>query len=455
MVLDRGGSAGLLAEERDNIFALSSGPPPAGVAIIRLSGPLVTRALIALCGEVPAPRVATLRTLRHPVSAAALDSALVLFFPAPASFTGEDVAELHVHGGRAVIAAMLEALAGMAGCRLAEPGEFTRRAFRAGRLDLTEAEGLADLVAAETDAQRRVALGQMQGSIRTQYESWRSGLIRVRAMIEAELDFSDEEGVAGSWIASGLPTLRRIREEIENALRDVKRGQRIREGAEIVILGAVNAGKSSLINALARKEAAIVSPEAGTTRDLVEVVLDLGGYRVTLVDTAGLRETDSVVEQEGVRRAKQRAAGADLILWLWADPQLDQPRDVDSEGVTVWRVATKVDLLSGTALAEAERRSDLNLSTVTGEGVEALLERLGAFLRNRLGGAEPALVTRTRHEQALREAVTLIDAGLGEGSAELAAESLRLASDVIGRVTGRVDVEEILDVVFGEFCIGK
>ena len=436
----------------ETIYALSSGAPPAGVAIIRISGPATRAALVALSGKVPSPRTAVLRELRDPDTQEVIDRGLILFFPSPASFTGEDVGELQVHGGRAVVTALMRILDEL-GLRLAEPGEFTKRAFLAGRMDLTEAEGLADLVAAETEAQRRLALGTMEGSIRNQYESWRDRIVQARGLIEAELDFSDEEGVAGAWSARGKGEARAIAAELRAALADLKRGQRIREGASVVITGAVNAGKSSLINAIARRDVAIVSPEPGTTRDLIEIAADLAGFRVTLVDTAGFRETEGAVEREGMRRAKNRAEEADLVLWLWADrSQLVPPAGL---GAPIWTIGTKRDLMDNTAADHAKSLSRHVISAVSGEGLEGLLDDVGAFLAANLRLNEPAIVTRSRHAKALTEAALSLEEAIGCPDAVIAAEHLRRASDAIGRVTGRVDVEDVLDVVFREFCIGK
>ena len=284
------------------------------MAVIRISGPGVRFGLETLIGSVPEPRRATLRSIGRG-SAKPIDRGLVLFFPAPESFTGEDVAELHVHGGRAVVAAVLAELAGFAGFRPAEAGEFTRRAFLNGRMDLTEVEGLADLIAAETEAQRRQAVRQAGGALRVLYDGWRERLVRARALIEAELDFADEDDIPASVSGGAFAEARAVGQEIAAHLAD-RRGERLREGAEVVVLGPPNAGKSSLINAIAQRDVAIVAPEPGTTRDLIEVRLDLGGYPVTLVDTAGLRDAAGEVEREGIRRARVRAEGADVVLWL-------------------------------------------------------------------------------------------------------------------------------------------
>src|SRR5580658_2550637 len=302
--------------DRSTIFALSSGRPPAAIAVVRVSGPRAGVALEKLIGRLPEPRKAALARVREPAGGDIIDEALVLWFPAPRSETGEHVAELQLHGGHAVVAGVLDALGKIDGCRLAEPGEFTRRAFENGRLDLTEVEGLADLIAAETPAQRRQAFRQLKGLIGDRAEDWRRRLIEALALVEARIDFSDEADVPEDLIGPALRGARQLRDEIAAALADGGRGERLRDGLVMAIAGPPNAGKSTLLNRLARREAAIVSPYAGTTRDVIEVHLDLDGYPVTLLDTAGIRDGVEPVEQEGVRRARERAAGADLVLWV-------------------------------------------------------------------------------------------------------------------------------------------
>jgi tRNA modification GTPase len=437
----------------DTIFALSSGAPPAGVAVIRLSGAGVRFGLETLVDSVTEPRRATLRSV-HDRDGQIIDRVLVLFFPGPASFTGEDVAELHLHGGRAVIAAVLLALGSLPGFRAAEPGEFTRRAFANQRMDLTQVEGLADLVAAETEAQRRQALRQADGVLGRLYEGWREQLIRARALIEAELDFPDEDDVPGSASVQAWDTVAVLEKEIVNHLAD-RRGERLRDGVEVVILGAPNAGKSSLLNAIAMRDIAIVTPEPGTTRDLIEVKLDLGGVPVTLVDTAGLREAEGVIEREGIRRAKERAGKADLVLWL-VDATAPDATPAPLPGVL--RVATKIDLIDSAAeRGSLETTFDAAISSVTGEGVNELLRFLVGKLAAEIPPAESVLTTRARHRTALLGCLGAIRAAM-DGVAspvELRAEELRRASDAVGRITGRIDVEDLLDVIFREFCIGK
>jgi tRNA modification GTPase len=440
---------------RDTIFALSSGPPPAGVAVVRISGPDVRFGLETLIGDAPAPRRASLRLMKGK-GGEPLDQGLVLFFAGPESFTGEDVAELQVHGGRAVVDAVLSALSEMQGFRPAEAGEFSRRAFLNRRLDLTQVEGLADLVMAETEAQRRQALRQSEGGLRDLYEGWRTRLVKARALVEAELDFAEEEDVPGSAAEAAWREVSDLAGEIGRHLEDGRRGERLREGAEIVVLGPPNAGKSSLINTLAGRDMAIVTEEPGTTRDLIEVRLDLGGFPATMVDTAGMREAVGLVEAEGIRRAEERAGRADLVLWLsdLSAGIVRPPQDLEGP---VIRVATKLDLVDSPIERSAgDAGFDLAISTVTGEGISELVDRLEGFIGREFVPSESPLITRARYRselQACREA--LLAAVAGAEGIELRAEELRRATDALGRITGRVDVEDLLDVIFSEFCIGK
>jgi len=424
------------------------------VAVIRITGAGARFGIETLTGSLPQPRRATLASIRKDTEP--IDRGLVIFFPGPESFTGEDVGEFHVHGGRAVIAAMLTVLGELPGFRPAEAGEFTRRAFLNRKLDLTEVEGLADLVAAETEAQRRQALRVAGGDVRRRADDWRNRLVRARAWVEAELDFADEADVPEAAGGRAMEDVAAIAREIRAVLDDQHRGERIREGAEIVVLGPPNSGKSSLINALARREVAIVTPEPGTTRDLVEVRLDLGGYPVTLVDTAGLRETGGLVEQEGIRRARARAAEADLVLWLTdiSGPATAGPGPVDGP---VLRVGTKADLVaSERELARRSEAFDLTISAVAGFGTDGLIQRLGQFVAKEFRPRESDLIVRARHRATLSacvEALTAAQANFAEP--EIRAEELRRAGDALGRLAGRIDVEDVLDVVFREFCIGK
>jgi tRNA modification GTPase len=453
---------------RRTIFALSSGRPPAALAVVRVCGPQAGRVLQMLIGRVPQPRHATLARLRDPASGEAIDEALVLWFPGPRSETGEDMAELQLHGGHAVIAAVLEALGSIAGCRPAEPGEFTRRAFENGRLDLTAVEGLADLIAAETGAQRRQAFRQLKGLIGDRAEAWRRQIIEALALVEARIDFSDEADVPEHLVEPALRAAQQLRGDIAAALADSGRGERLRDGLVVAIAGPPNAGKSTLLNRLARREAAIVSPHPGTTRDVIEVHLDLGGYPVMLLDTAGIRGSDDPVEQEGVRRARERAAAADLILWV-IDGLAGEAAGADMVDAELksdgWRIRNKIDLIAQKPCGSNESRSgnDLirtfSISAATGLGIDALMRALADFARDYFSTTESALVTRARHRNALEETVAALDRALAEGERgrreELIAEELRAAATALGRLIGRVDVEDLLDVIFRDFCIGK
>ena len=443
----------------DTIFALASAPGRAGVAVVRLSGPGAAAALRDLAGMLPPPRHARHARFRDPQSGEPLDNGIALYFPAPRSMTGEDVAELQLHGSRAVLAALFEALGRRAGFRVAEPGEFTKRAFLNGKLDLTAAEAIADLVEAETAAQRRQALRQLQGEFGRRCEDWRARLIGAQAQLEAEIDFPEEGLPTEQWATAGR-VLAALRAEIAAELDDDRRGERLRDGVAIAILGPPNAGKSSLMNALARREVAITSHIAGTTRDVIEVALDLGGYPVVLADTAGLRDSVDLVEEEGVRRARARAASADLkliVLDATHPGEAAAVRDmIDAQSIIV---ANKIDLADDRAAAWADALTAepaLRCSAVTGEGIAALIARLGTAVADSLspGGAAP-LVTRARHRQSLEACVAALDRFAAATLPELAAEDLRAAARALGRITGRVDVEDMLDALFREFCIGK
>src|SRR5580704_6643557 len=369
--------------DRSTIFALSSGRPPAAIAVVRLSGPNARVALEKLTGRLPEPRKAALVRVRDPESGETIDEALALWFPAPHSETGEDVAELQLHGGHAVVAGVLDAIGRIEGCRPAEAGEFTRRAFENGRLDLTAVEGLADLIAAETQAQRRQAYRQLKGLIGDRAEVWRRRLIEALALVEARIDFSDEADVPEDLIGPALKAAQHLRDEIAATLADGRRGERLRDGLVVAIAGPPNAGKSTLFNRLARREAAIVSPYAGTTRDIIEVHFDLDGYPVTLLDTAGIRDSEEPVEQEGVRRARERAAAADLVLWVIdasaAGRAFARPPET-LRNSAVWLVRNKIDLAvdkscgtTGRAELKNESRVTYLISAVTGGGVENLM----------------------------------------------------------------------------------
>lgn len=436
---------------RDTIFALSSAPGRAGIAVVRISGPEADAAVAALTKRpLPAERKTELRTIFDQSNNERLDVALIVRMPAPRSYTGEDVVELGLHGSRAVVTGVLTALARVPGLRPAEAGEFTRRAVENGRLDLTQAEAVADLVAAETDAQRRQALNQMAGALGGLYEDWRARLIRAAAWLEASIDFADEE-IPPEALAGSRAALAAIAGEIGAHLDDGRRGEILREGLHVAVIGPPNAGKSSLINALAQRDVAIVSDIPGTTRDVLEVRLDLGGYPVILADTAGLREPEGVIEREGVRRARARAEAADLRLLVLdgaaAEPAAGlDPRLMAAAELTVWN---KSDIAS-------RKWPGQGISAKTGEGLGELIAELSRQAKDRLGSDSPAL-TRLRHRQALEKAGESIAAALrsDERSPELAAEGVRVALTEIGRITGRVDLDDLLDVVFRDFCVGK
>lgn len=446
------------------IYALASAAGRAGIAVVRISGPAasgVLRALTPARPSLPRPRVAT-RAILSAINASpgadadVIDDALTLWFPGPASFTGDDVVELHVHGGQAVLDALFASLAQYPGVRPAAAGEFSKRAFLNGKMDLTAVEAVADLVDAETAAQRRQALAQMGGALARLYDGWRERLIKAMAFAEATIDFAEED-IPDSLIADGLREVAAMSAEIHAHLADAGIGERIRSGLRITLSGAPNVGKSSLLNALAKRDVAIVSDIAGTTRDVIEVPLDLAGFAATLIDTAGLRETADSIESEGVRRAREQAAAADLRVYLLdaaAPGPLPAPDEVDL------LVVNKSDAVD-TDDSPWWPNDAMVLSAKTGAGLSAFIDTLSARVRALTASraAESPPLTRARHRAALQDCVAALDrvsaAAMGGGDIEMMAEDMRLAAQALGRITGRIDVEDLLDRIFRDFCIGK
>lgn len=438
----------------ETIFALASAPGRAGVAIVRVSGPGAGAAVTDLCRPsfMPGERAVHVKRLVNPQTGETIDHAVVLWFPAPHSYTGEDVVEFHVHGGRAVLETVTEVLCQRPGFRVAEPGEFTRRAFENGRMDLTAAEAVADLVDAETTAQLRQAMRQLEGELGRLYNGWAERLKKNLAYLEADIDFTDDE-LPENLAGAQTETLRTLLNEIGQHLDDRHRGERLREGFAIAILGPPNAGKSSLLNALARREAAIVTPVPGTTRDVIEVYLNLGGYPVVLADTAGLRETADVIENEGVSRALARATCVDLKILLfdgavWPERDAATQALCDDDSLVV---VNKADLLAGTP----ESGGVLFVSALTGEGLDKLSQQLIQAIEERFALTGQPSLTRARHRSALEACRHHLGRALIVEEAELRAEDVRLAMRALGRITGKVDVEDLLDVIFQDFCIGK
>jgi len=441
----------------ETIFALSSAPGRSGVAVFRVSGACSGKALKALTGRpLPSARVAARVEYRDPESLDVIDQGLSLWFPGPFSYTGEDVAEFHVHGGRAVCHAMTEAILSVPGVRLAEPGEFTRRAFEFGKMDLTEAEAVADLVDAETDAQRRQALRQLDGELGNLYEYWRGRLVQSVAHMEAWIDFPEDE-LPSDVLNAVVGDVEVLRAEIERHLSDGRRGERLRDGIYIAIIGVPNVGKSTLLNSLVGRNAAIVSPHAGTTRDVIEVALDIGGYPVLLADTAGLRPGLNEVEQEGVRRALHRADTADLkiVMFDGGSREAPDPMVVGSIDSDTLVLVNKSDLGGGHSLHFPGCFGHLLVSLKTGDGVLEMLRVLEQLVLERFQVGFNPVLTRARHRSSLEACVLSLGRAVSGSSLELQAEDLRLALRSVGRITGRVNVEDLLDVIFGDFCIGK
>jgi tRNA modification GTPase len=433
---------------RDTIFAPATGVGRAAISIVRLSGPRCDGALAALTrAPLPIERLVSLKTLRHPTTGEALDRALVTRFAAPRSYTGEDMAELHITGGRAVLAAVIEALARLDGLRPAEPGEFALRAFENGKLDLSEVEGLADLVDAQTEAQRRQALRIAGGALSRESEAIRALIVEAMAEVEAQIDFSDQEDVDEARLGRARALIAAATERVARTLASAEAGERLREGFNVVIAGPPNVGKSTLMNAIAKRDVSIVSALPGTTRDAIEIQLDLRGLPVSLVDTAGIRETADPIESEGVSRARRRAGEADLTLWLSDGRAAPAP-----SGGPVLEVRTKIDLGGGNPLP-----GSIAISAKTGEGVDRLLDAVAHAAEETMSGQGSALITMTRHRLAFEEALAHLERPLASPDAplEFIAEDLRLAARALERIAGRVDVEEVLGEIFSRLCIGK
>ena len=440
---------------QDTIYALSSGHGRSAVAVVRVSGPRVRTIVERLTGTIPPVRQACYRAIRQPMSGEVIDYGIVLYFAAPSSATGEDIVEFHVHGGRAVLRALYNALDAFDLCRPAEPGEFARRGFENGKLDLTAAEGIADIIDAETEAQRRQAQRQAGGALAKLYDGWRHQLIEAQALVEAAIDFSDEGDVGDKAYIGADEICRLLQADICEHLASADRGEIVRSGFHVVIAGPPNAGKSSLLNALARRDAAIVSDEAGTTRDVIEVHMDLDGLPVIINDTAGVRETEIAVEQEGIRRTMDRAQKADLILWVQDVTSPEEPTDDILSAGQVLIVQNKSDLLR--TPSDRDRSGQIRIAALHGTGVPDLIDLIVSCARERIGDVDDLMPTNARHRRHLEIAVRDLDRFQNGDKAELElrAEDLRLAATAIGRLTGRIDVEDILDEIFSRFCVGK
>ncbi|MFN3076078.1 MAG: tRNA uridine-5-carboxymethylaminomethyl(34) synthesis GTPase MnmE [Alphaproteobacteria bacterium] len=441
----------------DTIYALSTARGIAGIAVVRLSGPRSSAVSQRICGCVmPPPRTAKVVSYRDPGNGELLDRGILVWFPGPGSYTGEDVAEFHVHGSQAVVSGILEVLARQEDLRLSEPGEFTKRAFYNEKFDLTSAEAVHDLVHSETAAQRRLALSQMEGSLYRLYEAWRSELIYIQGLLEATIDFSDEP-LPDSIDAEISSRIQDLVKSISTHLDDNNRGEKIRSGINVVLLGRPNSGKSTLFNRLCGRSAAIVSSIPGTTRDVIEARMDIDGFPVVINDTAGLRETENEIETEGVRRAFLKAAESDLNVFV-----LDGTSDIedalaimpDLDDRTVL-VANKSDLIPVDCRNSETKYPLIYVSALTGEGIPQLLNQLGDQIKSAYVVSEAPVMTRHRHRVAIEACCQALKRTLGGGAPEMMAEDLRLASTNLGRLTGRIDIEDVLDAIFGEFCIGK
>ncbi len=435
------------------VFAVASGKGIAGVCVVRISGPGCEYVLRVLCGRIPPARVASLMKLRRRNTGEIIDHALVIWFPAPASFTGEDVVELHVHGGPAVIRLLLQELAAFDGLGAASPGIFTRRAFLNGKMDLTQIEGLADLLHAETEFQRQQAQRQFSGIAGKQFQKWRRQLKESMAYYEALIDFADED-LGDDLLAGVNAKIEELKKEMSGYLEAAKYGERLRGGYQVVLAGEVNVGKSTLLNSLAQRDVAIVSDEPGTTRDIIEVHLDLEGMPVIVSDTAGIRETDGKIEIEGIRRAHDKICEADLVLWI--SDRVTSGTITGLEGLKLKgklvRILNKVDLIKPDIEWDG-----IKISARDGAGIDSLLKRITREAKTAMSGAVDAVVVRERHVTAIRDCVKCLDRNkyLDDMQIDIIAENIREAMGKLGDVVGRVGVEEVLDSIFSDFCIGK
>ena len=438
----------------ETIFALSSGIVPSGVAIVRMSGPGVRFALETMTGSVPENRIAVLRDISG-MSGQLIDRGLCLYFQSPGSFTGEDCGEFHIHGGRAVLDAVLTELGRYKNFRLAEPGEFSRRAFENGKLDLTEIEGLSDLLVANTKEQHNQALKLSSGTLSALYSDWRSRLVRLRALLEAELDFSEEEDISANLDQDFIDDLSVLSNEISNHLETSRGGEIIRDGFKVALMGAPNSGKSSLLNALANRDVAIVSEIAGTTRDVISVNLNIGGYEVIVSDTAGIRKTEEIIESIGISRAIEASKTADLTIWLDPVDEVTDPVNLQDllDNVQFLRVNSKFDL-SPLILPSND---NIYFSAMTGVGLDTLESVILHRLKSSVGKSSEALLTRYRHKILLTKSLQYLEKVViaNDMPVEIVTEQLRLASDQISKIVGKIDVEDMLDVIFSEFCVGK
>ncbi len=437
----------------DTIFAPASGTGKAGIAIIRVSGVKSRKVLELICGIFnPEAKKVQFSTFKNPLTGEIIDKGITVYFAAPASYTGEDVAELQIHGGRAVIAALLKALCVIEGLRPAEAGEFSRRAVMNGKMDLTAAEGVADLINADTEEQRKQALRQLSGELGSLYESWRHGLIKILASLEAYIDFPEED-IPPESIDSAKSAIKSLSEEISSHLNDNHRGERLRDGFSIAIIGAPNAGKSSILNRLVKRDVAIVSQTAGTTRDIIEAYIDISGYPVIFADTAGLREAKEEIEAEGIKRALAKAENADLVLAVFSG---DKYPFLDNETIELVKDKNHILVLNKSDVVQEKISPDLlPVSALTGEGIDNLSAKISLIVEERLSLRESPALTSIRHRQALNDCLLSLKRSINAPQLDLMAEDIRIAARSLGSITGHINVEEILDMVFKDFCIGK